>query len=114
METINAYNLIKNAIWNCVLEADDESIPRSEQQVNLVMLRDILLEMNSMIQFVHLHVHYETRMSDEGRQTQLNAKSFQANLNYKANKQINDILKRFSVIDPRQLQNALLAKENKE
>ena len=53
-------------------------------------------------------------MSDEGRQMQLNAKSFQANLNYKANKQINDILKRFSVIDPRQIQNALLAKENKE
>ena len=56
METINAYNLIKNAIWNCVLKADDESIQRSEQQVNLVMLRDILLEINSMIQFVHLHV----------------------------------------------------------
>ena len=87
LDVINSYNLIKNAIWNCVLEGESETIPRSEQQVNLVMLRDILIEMNSMIQFVHLHVHYETRLSAEGRRSQLiSAKAAESNLNYKANK----------------------------
>ena len=83
MDVINSYNLVKNAIWNCVLEGESETIPRNEQQVNLVMLRDILLEMNSMIQFVHLHVHYETRLSADGRRNQLiNAKAVASNLNY--------------------------------
>lgn len=48
-ETINSYNLVKNAIWNCVLEGEDSKIPRSKQEVNLEMLREILLEMNIMI-----------------------------------------------------------------
>ena len=56
MEIISSYNVVKNAIWNCVLVGEDSDIPRNQQEVNLVMLRDILLEINIYIQFVHLHV----------------------------------------------------------
>ena len=49
MEVIDSYNLIKNAVWNCVLVGEDSDIPRSLQEVNLVMLRDILLELNIYI-----------------------------------------------------------------
>lgn len=85
MEIISSYNVVKNAIWNCVLVGEDSDIPRSEQEVNLVMLRDILLEINIYIQFVHLHVRYETRMSEQGRLAQLNPATYQVRLNRLAN-----------------------------
>ena len=66
MEVINSFNVVKNAIWNCVLVGEDSDIPRSDQEVNLVMLRNILLEINIYIQFVHLTCRYEARVGKKG------------------------------------------------
>ena len=50
MRTIQTYNLIKNAIWNSVL--DDSSVKKSEQMVSLVLLRDILEDIKITIDAV--------------------------------------------------------------
>lgn len=50
MRTIQTYNLIKNAIWNSVL--DDSSVKKSEQMVSLVLLRDILADIKITISAV--------------------------------------------------------------
>ena len=99
MNTVNSYNLVKNAIWNCVLE--DESIPLNKQKVNLNMLRDILLELNTMIQLVRLNSRYQIRLSEEGRKAQIvSSATYTVNMTHHANKMIGDVLKRFSVLDP--------------
>ena len=58
-----------------------------------------------------MNVRYQTRMSEQGRIAQLNADNYQNILNRLAKKKIKDILKRFSVLDPANLQKAILAKD---
>jgi len=44
--------MVKTAIWNCVIPQDD-STPRSLQEVNLILLRRLLSEIQS---FIELHI----------------------------------------------------------
>ena len=55
MRTIQTYNLVKNAIWNSVL---DDSVPKDEQMVSLVLLRDILADIKIQIDYMELSARY--------------------------------------------------------
>ena len=62
MRAIRTYNLVKNAIWSCVL--DDISVTkRSEQKVSLVLLRDILAEIKILLAFTELNARYQIRLN---------------------------------------------------
>ena len=65
MRTIQTYNLIKNAIWNSVL--DDSSVKKSEQMVSLVLLRDVLDDIKIQIDAVEMSARYQIRLNQEGR-----------------------------------------------
>ena len=41
MYKIKQFNMIKEAIWNCVLD-DPAEVPREEQQLDLILLRDLM------------------------------------------------------------------------
>ena len=50
LKQIKTYNQIKAAIWNCVLERDPDG-PEDKQLVDLVLLRDLIRELQSMVDF---------------------------------------------------------------
>jgi len=47
---IKCYNLVKTAVWNCVMD-NESDIPKEEQEVELVLLRDLMKEIQSLIDF---------------------------------------------------------------
>ena len=51
MRQIKNFNLMKNAIWNCVL---DQEVPSSEQMVNLTLLNEVMMEIKILIQLDEL------------------------------------------------------------
>ena len=63
---IKTFNMIKNAIWACTIE-DDKSIPRSEMQVDLVLLRDLLQELKIFIEYFKLTADYEYKLRNGTR-----------------------------------------------
>ena len=55
MRHIKNFNLMKNAVWNCVL---DQDVPKNEQMVNLTLLNEIVLEIKIFIQLDELKKQY--------------------------------------------------------
>ena len=51
---IKTFNMVKNAVWSCVLNQD---IPKKEQMVNLTLLNEVMLEIKIFIQFDELKRH---------------------------------------------------------
>ena len=51
MRMIKNFNLMKSAIWNCVLNQD---VPKNEQMVNLTLLNEVVLEIKIFIQLEEL------------------------------------------------------------
>ena len=51
LRSIMTYNLIKNAIWNSVMDTDK---PKEEQEINLIILNAAMAEMRVLIKFNHL------------------------------------------------------------
>jgi hypothetical protein len=51
MTQIKTFNLIKSAVWNCVL---DQEVPKSEQMVNLILLKELMVEIQTLIDFNEL------------------------------------------------------------
>lgn len=48
LRQIKTYNMIKNAVWSCVL---DLSVAKSQQMVNLALLNEVLVEIKTIIEF---------------------------------------------------------------
>lgn len=42
--------MIKTAIWNCVVD-DDSKLSKEEQKVELVLLRDLMRELKTFVDF---------------------------------------------------------------
>ena len=45
LEQIKTYNLIKGAVWNCVIMDGESNLPKEQQKVELVLLRDLMKEL---------------------------------------------------------------------
>jgi len=58
LEQIKTYNMLKAAVWNCVIP-QDETKPRNLQEVNLVLLRRFLGEIQSFIELYILMLKVE-------------------------------------------------------
>ena len=58
LEQIKTYNMVKAAIWNCVVP-QNETKPKNLQEVNLVLLRRLLGEIQSFIELYILRLHVE-------------------------------------------------------
>jgi len=53
LRQIKTYNLIKNSIWNCVMPTEAE-VNKEDMVVELVLLRDLMKELQSFIDFYSL------------------------------------------------------------
>ena len=58
MENLKTFNLIKRAIWSCVL-IGVECKDRTGKQVDLVLLRDLMLELKEQLDFYNLVKFFE-------------------------------------------------------
>ena len=55
MTQIKTFNMIKNAVWNCVI---NQEAPKSEQMVNLALLKKFMAEIQSLIDLNELKNKY--------------------------------------------------------
>ncbi len=55
--------MIKNAIWACCV-LDEDDVPRNELQVDLILLRDLMLEIKIFIEFIRLTADYEYKLAN--------------------------------------------------
>ena len=52
LQKVKTYNMFKNFIWACVLEtSEDEDKPKSEMEVDLELLRDLIMELRDLIRY---------------------------------------------------------------
>ena len=88
MRKIHTFSIVKNAVWNCVL---DQEVPKSEQMVNLTLLNDVMLEIKVLIDFNELKKPsaVQTRVQPYGKSVQIQEDSVTKQL-----------LKRFTVFSP--------------
>jgi len=101
LEQIKTYNMVKAAIWNCVIP-QDETKPKNLQEVNLVLLRRLLGEIQSFIELYILRLHVEGQKSvadsiEYGDKFKTNGSSFH---DKKDSQDIQQILKRLRLINP--------------
>jgi len=95
---IKTYNMIKNAVWDCVL---DLKVPKSEQIVSLALLNEVMVEIKSLIEFKKLNSPFSdntTRIlpGDNGLIQQFEDSNTK------------HLLKRFSVFSPITLQKTIV------
>lgn len=101
LEQIKTYNVIKTAIWNCVIP-EDETTPRNLQQVNLVLLRRLLGEIQSFIELYMLRLQVEgdkkhADLIEFGEKFKLKGSSFD---DPRDTQEIQQILKRLRLLNP--------------
>ena len=53
-KAIKTYNIIKNAIWGCVLDQHEDDIPKEDKQVDLTLLRELMHEIKVYIEYIKL------------------------------------------------------------
>ena len=102
------FNLIKEAVWGCVL--GDPSSPKSVQQVDLVLLRDLMLELQTFISYNRINIGYERRLasrrSASSGSVASSNKPESIDYTYQEQKRFQHIMQRFSIMHPRFLQQA--------
>lgn len=63
--------MIKNAIWACCV-LDEDDVPRSELQVDLILLRDLMYELKIFIEYIKLTADYEYKLANPTSISSLN------------------------------------------
>ena len=104
MNRIKTFNLLKNAIWACVL--DQKSVPRSQQQVDLLLLRNLMLEMQVLLEAIKFDAEVRAQKSSLSSKSKLNTEHRYNSLDTRA---LEHILKRFTVLDPANLKYSILS-----
>ena len=102
LHQIKTYNLIKAAIWNCVIVKDSE-IPKEDQVCELVLLKDLMHEINLFIDFYILKSQIEGSNQKEISKIENLRKFPQRGSHYDDEPDslaIQRILKRFRLINP--------------
>ena len=46
--------MVKNAAWSCVFKEDSDGVKKEDQTVNLILLRDLMLELKVFIDYYEL------------------------------------------------------------
>ena len=99
MRHIKNFNLMKNAVWNCVL---DQEVPKDGQMVNLTLLNEVLLEIKILIQLDELKKKHAKNA--EISKVEAENESIESP-DYSDTKHL---LKRFSVFSPITLKNTIV------
>jgi len=99
MRQIKNFNLMKNAVWNCVL---DQDVPKNEQMVNLTLLNEVVLEIKIFIQLDELKKQHakNTKISKVQPESKLIEEPDYSNTKH--------LLRRFSVLSPITLKNTIV------
>ena len=103
MRHIKNFNLMKSAVWNCVL---DQEVPKNEQMVNLTLLNEVLLEIKIFIQLDELKQKHakNARITKVERESELIESPDYSDTKH--------LLKRFSVFSPITLKNTIVKCES--
>ena len=46
--------MVKNTAWSCVMKDDSEGVKKEDQTVNLILLRNLMLELKVSIDYYEL------------------------------------------------------------
>ena len=58
---MRTYNVVKNAIWACVL--NDKDIGKEKQQVDMGLLRDLMNDIQVLLDYVKICARYERKIA---------------------------------------------------